>query len=223
MIKIVKALVSAVVVAGLALVGTVVYINQSLPGRSLDDAAVKVLVSKDLSAGHGSGVVLKGGYILTAAHVVAGADTVMINGTVAQVLWYNESRDIALLRAPLGKHPTREIACRAPIVGEEIWASGFPGELGKAGEFGPITSRGVVSSKVIKSAFPNGALYEHFITDAVGARGLSGSAVVDRYGQVLGIYVAMFGDANQNLGLFQKNGYGAIIPSQSFCTMTMKA
>lgn len=98
------------------------------------------------STGHGSGVHIGNGYILTAAHVVAGDQTVKVmashNGEEpADVLWVNKAHDVALLRSSsLQGVDTSPLSCNQTGVGQSVRATGNPGSL----EF--VTSWGRVGS-----------------------------------------------------------------------------
>src|SRR5690606_41114688 len=84
------------------------------------------------STGHGSGVGVGDGIIVTAAHVVGEDKSVKVKSETGEiydgeVLWASEAYDIAFVRvkdAPtIGKAP---IVCREPIPGEEITIRGNP-------------------------------------------------------------------------------------------------
>ena len=76
------------------------YANPGLPTYQPTDATVVKVVLKQ---GHGSGVHIGGGYVLTAAHVVKGVNKVTLKtkdgkAREADVLWANTDYDVALLR-----------------------------------------------------------------------------------------------------------------------------
>jgi S1-C subfamily serine protease len=192
--------------------------------RKQDDAAVKVIVKGKNGSGHGSGVVLKDGYVLTAAHVVADKDgerKVTVNGVDATILWASDPYDVALLQVSsgIGLRGSREIGCRDLSVGERLWTSGYPMDLP-----GPVTSSGLVSSRTGK--LKDNQWREFVTTDMVMTGGISGAGVLDTSGQVVGISVGNFGnwiasDFGESAG-FIPVGYNVIIPSTTICKLLMR-
>lgn len=91
-------------------------------------AVVEVIDGK----GHGSGVHIGNGYVVTAAHVVGDNKSMTLKspdgGTQeAEVLWRNKTYDVALMRAAdPDKLGTAHLACRTPKAGELISAKGNP-------------------------------------------------------------------------------------------------
>lgn len=120
-------------------------VAQALPGGM--KAALAGTVFVEHGGGTGSGVVLSAdGFVLTAAHVVAGAGPVKVrtqNGTSveAEVVALDPRQDVALVRMP-GSEWVCLPTARAPAdVGTELYAVGSP--LGEALEFS--VSKGIVS------------------------------------------------------------------------------
>jgi len=92
------------------------------------DSMVKVMTE----TGHGSGVHIGGGLVLTAEHVVQDLKSVRLKLTNSQiiradVLWTSPASDVALVRA---EYPHRmasaRVDCRPLVVGEEISIYGNP-------------------------------------------------------------------------------------------------
>jgi S1-C subfamily serine protease len=90
----------------------------------------KILVGK----GHGSGVYIGSNLVLTAAHVVAGADDGKItvkteSGNIldGEVLWSSKARDVSLIRVSgvFGLSPA-VLSCTTPKIGDAIHARGNP-------------------------------------------------------------------------------------------------
>lgn len=84
----------------------------------------------NVALGHGSGVAIGNGLVLTAAHVVGDAATVKLkaeNGREisADVLWTNKAHDVALLRVAEDV-ATADLNCRMPKRGQTIVAAGSP-------------------------------------------------------------------------------------------------
>jgi S1-C subfamily serine protease len=85
--------------------------------------------------GHGSGVYIGKGLVLTAGHVASNDEPlkVVANGTnyAAKVLWVNKEHDLALLEIPTDAPiKAAKLACREPIVGERIFSEGSPLNVG---------------------------------------------------------------------------------------------
>ncbi len=135
--------------------------------------------------GHGSGVHIGGGYVLTAAHVVEGAGALTLKtdrgeSLAAELLWANTRYDIALLRVPGATIAARRLRCADPAPGEPVSAAGNPLSLefvtffGHAG--GPARSMGDWPVAVP--------------LDLTVAPGMSGGPLLDGSGRVAGIVVA---------------------------------
>ncbi|MGA2865372.1 MAG: DegQ family serine endoprotease [Verrucomicrobiota bacterium] len=141
----------------------------------------------------GSGVIVStDGYILTASHVVAGADSVKValatgeKAFDAKVIGTDPPTDIAVLkieaRSPL--HPITIADSDKLEVGDMVLAVGNPFAVGQTVTLGII------------SALERGGLgisgYENFIqTDAAINPGNSGGALVDAQGRLVGINAAI--------------------------------
>ncbi len=152
-----------------------------------------------IQTGSGSGVVISpDGFMITSAHVVAGAD-----GTVTaafpdrrdvdvRVVGTDPLSDIAVLRAETDTLPAAVLGDAAALqVGQLVVAIGNP--LG----FGGSVTAGVVSAlgrALPLSAGSHGRLVENVIqTDAALNPGNSGGALVDGRGMVVGINTAVAG------------------------------
>lgn len=128
-------------------------------------------------------------YIVTAAHVIAAAQRIEIEmaGPVrvdAELLYLDEARDIAILKAPVKGTSIGIETLLAPDIGTHVCALGNPFGLGIS------LSCGVVSAVNRKAGFQP---IEDFIqTDAAINPGMSGGALVDETGQLLGMINAIF-------------------------------
>lgn len=141
---------------------------------------VKLLVN----GGHGSGVHIGDGYILSAAHVVQGGITAKLDDETeieAETLWVNEAYDIALLRLKdSSRVASVNLACRVPEINEPITARGNPLRM----EW--ITTRGWIAGAPLsvplawKSVLPMSIPL---------AGGMSGGGLFDRAGNLVGILV----------------------------------
>jgi serine protease DegQ len=150
----------------------------------------------------GSGVVVDaaGGYIVTNAHVVVGADAVTVTlgdrrDAEATVVGIDEDTDIAVLRIPAGG--LTEIAfgdSRRLRIGDFVVAIGSPFGLGQTATLGIVSATGR-SGLGIES-------YEDFIqTDAAINLGNSGGALVDVSGRLVGINTAILSPSGVSAGI----------------------
>lgn len=164
--------------------------------------------------GNGSGVILPGGYILTAAHVARiSPEAIMVtadNGestTLVDVLWMSDEYDIALLKVRDAKFlkaaSSADIACRTAEIGEDIRAEGNPFAVRFVTQWGKIGSK-VQSIGHWRQAFSIGAPL---------APGMSGGPVYDAEGRVVGI----------NVGISPVGGFYIAVPSSTACMLMGRA
>lgn len=170
---------------------------------------VKVLVGK----GHGSGVILDDGLVLTAAHVVGTEKAVSVktsNGLVVPgtVVFSSPENDVAFIRiAPiLGVEPAK-LTCVAPSLGSNIMAAGNPLSL----EF--VTSRGFVSSQPLSIGHWKSA----FVFDMTIIMGNSGGPIFDGNNDVTGIVVGVLGAGNPIAPSYI--GFGVGVPADTICDL----
>lgn len=174
-------------------------------------ATVKVM----LPAGHGSGIHIGDGYIISAAHVIGNAEEVTIklddqSEQSATVLWVNKTYDVALLRTEQTMNSAK-LSCRAPELGELVYAEGNPLNL----EF--IRTNGKVAGVTRnignwKSATP---------VDMTIIMGMSGGPVFDPGGHVIGINI---GVAIAPLGMVPSlTGIGVIVPGRTICDLLARS
>lgn len=177
------------------------------------DASV-VFVSVD--KGHGSGVHIGQGYVLTAAHVVDGATMIKLKTAdgkfrPADVLWVNKTYDIALLKTDPAGIGAATLACRYAHTGEDIRAIGNPVSL----EF--VSSYGRIAGEVRQL----GPWKSVLVTDITTVPGQSGGPVFDEGGALVGITVGVI---NVPLGISASlTGFGTIVPSQAVCDLMARA
>jgi S1-C subfamily serine protease len=183
--------------------------NQTHPG-------VKVIVGD----GHGSGVHIGGGLVITAAHVVDGFKMVRVKTeagdyTSAEVLWSAVPYDVALLQLYNARGlRTAELTCKDPDVGTRLQATGNPGAL----EF--IRTWGLVSSGV------DSHHYEHwrrtFIADITTRGGFSGGPVYDMEGRVRGIVVGVAVQATSPMAISIVS-LSYVVPGSVLCMLLGRA
>jgi len=142
--------------------------------------------------GQGSGVVLaQDGFVLTNAHVAAGAGALRIRLSGAravrgEVVGTDERTDLAVVRADAGDLPALPLSERRLRVGELVLAIGNP--LG----FERSVSVGVVSALHRNLEAARGVVLEGLVqTDAAVNPGNSGGPLVDASGAVVAVTTAM--------------------------------
>lgn len=171
-----------------------------------------VLVSDD--NGHGSGVHIGNGYILTAAHVVEDRPEMTITGSdgksvVGTVLWSNKAYDVALIRVTDHDNLSKSrLSCHAVLpIGERIEAIGNPVNLKWVHTWGRVSS----------DIGERGPWKISVLADIAIGPGMSGGPVFDRRGNVIGLAV---GISVAPLG-FTPSIYGVsyIVPSQAICAL----
>ena len=151
----------------------------------------------------GSGmVVTPDGYILTANHVVEGADEIKVGISsnkveyAAQVIGTDPQTDVAVLKIDAQNLPAITLGDSSRIeVGDAVLAIGNPLGLGQT------VTRGIVSAlgRSVPMGDANGypARYQDFIqTDAAINHGNSGGALVDAEGRLIGINDAIIEGGN---------------------------
>jgi serine protease Do len=158
----------------------------------------------------GSGVIVSSdGYILTANHVIDGADSngvrVALAGDgkefTAKVVGVDPATDVAVLKVDARDLPAITISDSDKLeVGDIVLAIGNPFGVGQTVTKGIVSGRGRTSLGINE--------YEDFIqTDAAINQGNSGGALVDAQGRLAGINTVIFSGS----GGFQ--GVGFAVPS----------
>jgi S1-C subfamily serine protease len=181
------------------------------PGAKPAMAQAFLKVSTPL--GHGAGVHIGDGYILTAAHVVGDNKAMTIEDTEgrsvsADVLWSNRGYDVALLKvAGYGNIGVAPLSCEPNYVGQKVKAYGNPMDL----DF--VHTSGEVNGKARQWA-----MWKWLVpADLVVIPGQSGGAVVDTSGRVVGITVGVM--------VFQMGltGQGFFVPATVACDLMGRA
>lgn len=156
----------------------------------------------DIQIGSGTGWVVARGKIVTANHVVAGADTILIYGPdkkpmEATVLAKDEPNDIAILSADFGTWRPQSLSlARVPTrLGSRVFTIGFPQfqVLGAAPKF----TSGEISANSGMKDDPR-----YFQISVPVQSGNSGGPLLDARGEVVGIVTSKL-DA---LGVAQRTG-----------------
>lgn len=143
----------------------------------------------------GSGVIVSGdGYILTNHHVVVNADAIIVlladgREAEAQVVGSDPETDLAVLRITLKELSPMPIGNSSQArVGDVVLAIGNPFGLGQS------VSQGIVSATGRGLGLNT---FESFLqTDAAINRGNSGGALIDAYGNLIGINTAILDETS---------------------------
>lgn len=152
--------------------------------------------------GMGSGIVIReDGYIVTNAHVVENADALVVqqnNGETleARIVGYDSQTDLAVIKVDATGLAAAQFGNSDQVkVGEKVIAIGNPRSM----EFYGTVTQGIISGlnrQITAYDQTNGSStdYMHLLqTDAAINEGNSGGALVNEYGQVIGINVAKSG------------------------------
>jgi Do/DeqQ family serine protease len=151
--------------------------------------------------GLGSGVIVSAdGYLLTNNHVIEGADQISVrlaDGREAQarLIGTDSETDIAVLKIELDRLPVVTLADSQPLqVGDLVLAIGNPFNVGQT-----------VTSGIVSALGRNGlglSTFENFIqTDAAINPGNSGGALIDAYGNLVGINTAIYSQSGGSMGI----------------------
>jgi serine protease DegS/serine protease DegQ len=148
----------------------------------------------------GSGVIVdSAGYVITNNHVIQGAEeieTVLYDGrtTQARVIGSDAETDLAVLKIDAPNLPAIAIADKTPLnVGDVVLAIGNPFGLSRTVTMGIVSALGRQLRR---------ATYEDFIqTDAAINEGNSGGALVNAYGELVGINSNLFSPSSGNIGI----------------------
>ncbi|MGN6642398.1 MAG: DegQ family serine endoprotease [Verrucomicrobiota bacterium] len=158
----------------------------------------------------GSGVIVSPeGYILTANHVVEGADPDGVKVSMAdggseisaKIVGTDPQTDVAVLKIDAQKLQPITLADSEKIeVGDVVLAIGNPFGVGQTVTMGIVSATGRTSLGIIRQGGQRG--YENFIqTDAAINQGNSGGALIDAEGRLIGINTAIFSPSGGNAGI----------------------
>ncbi len=152
----------------------------------------------------GSGVIVdSSGLILTNNHVINGADKIFVllydgRGTSAELVGTDAENDLAVLRIQLDNLTAIQLADSDKTrVGDVVLAIGNPFGVGQSVSQGIVSATGRWNVGISEDAYR-----ENFIqTDAAINPGNSGGALVDAYGNLIGINTAMLDESNASIGI----------------------
>jgi S1-C subfamily serine protease len=183
-------------------------VDAYMAAPATEAATVKVVLPK----GHGSGVHIGNGFVLTAAHVAGDASTVELKSKdgkkrQADVLWINKAYDIALLRTSPEMLPAARLSCETVKAGTAIEVIGNPLSV----EF--VTAYG----KIAGAARTAGPWKSVYVTDTTTVMGQSGGGVFAASGELVGITVGVM---SMPLGFSASlTGFGFVVPSADVCSL----
>ncbi len=149
----------------------------------------------------GSGVIFSSqGHILTNHHVIRGADAIKVflrdgRSAQAKVIGSDPETDLAVLKVDLKNLPTITLGKSEQLrIGDVVLAIGNPFGVGQTVTLGIVSATG-------RSALGINT-FENFIqTDAAINPGNSGGALVDAYGNLIGINTAIFSQTGGSVGI----------------------
>lgn len=166
------------------------------------------------SAASGSGFIISpDGYILTNFHVIEDSDSVSVSdydGKIydAKVIGYDESNDIAVLKIDAeGLSPVILGDSDNLNVGDAVVAIGNP-----LGELTFSLTTGVISAKGRKVTFSDGISMTLLQTDCAINSGNSGGALLNLYGEVIGVTNAKYSSSGSDASI---DNIGFAIPMNS--------
>lgn len=173
-----------------------------------ESATVKIFPA----SGHGSGVHIGDGFIVTAAHVVGDAKEVQLKakGGVfhkAEVLWTNKAHDIALLRTSSVGLGTAHLSCGSAKSGDPITAYGNPLGIEFVAAYG----------KIAGEPRETGPWKSVYVTDITTVMGQSGGGTFADNGDLIGITVGVMAAPIGASGSLV--GYGFVVPSTAVCEL----
>ncbi len=173
-----------------------------------ESATVKIFPA----SGHGSGVHIGDGFIVTAAHVVGDAKEVQVKAKggenrKADVLWVNKAYDIALLRTSSAGLGAAKLSCRAVKAGDPIVAYGNPLKIEFVAAYG----------KIAGEPRETGPWKSVYVTDITTVMGQSGGGAFADNGYLIGITVGVMAAPIGFSGSLV--GYGFVVPSIAVCEL----
>ncbi len=152
----------------------------------------------------GSGIIIsEDGFILTNAHVVDGAKGISVkfyDGTSeeAKIIGLDRKSDLAVISVDRDGLATAEIGeSSSLVVGEEVAVAGAGGGFENTVTYGHVTGL----DREIETDYITSAEVRCIQTDAALNPGNSGGALVNMYGQVVGVAVALMNhETYENIG-----------------------
>ena len=176
----------AIFVASLVLLVSILAFTGSLTPKPLASASLFI----GTKTGHGSGIHIGNGYVITAEHVVDGSKQSEIKAIAddgrelsVRILWASKEFDLALLSINGSGLESRAIECIDPLPGDLITALGSPLDL----RFQQMAGR--VSGPV--TVIPTLGTVQPL--DIALGPGMSGGGILNASGKIVGISRAIAG------------------------------
>ncbi len=203
---------SAVFVAAMVGLFVAIFVDFGHPDPAPKSATVKVF----MASGHGSGVHIGNGFVLTAAHVANNSSAekpLRIKAETgeeqqATVLWVNASYDVALLRVDdTSKLGASQLSCSPVERGAAIRAEGNPGDIEFVHTWGHV-------SGVSRARLP---WYQAIVTDITIVPGMSGGPIYDDRDRVIGLSIGvMLSPSGYSMSMV---GITYAVPGPTICSL----
>ncbi len=165
--------------------------------------------SERMQSSLGSGVIMnEAGYILTNHHVIAGATEILVSmhdgrEMPAQLIGSDAEVDLAVLKVNLMNLPFIRIADKTPVnIGDVVLAIGNPFGVGQTVTMGIISALG-------RNQLGLNTYEDYIQTDAAINPGNSGGALINAFGELVGINSAIYSKSGGSQGI------GFAIPANS--------
>ena len=176
----------------------------SLPGPLLNDPFFKryfAQPSAEIAPRRGSGVIMSPqGYIVTNHHLIRGSDEIRVmlqdgREAKATVFGIDPDTDLAVLKVALAQLPVIAVnKARPPRVGDVVLAVGNPFGVGQTVTLGIVSATG--RSRIGLNTFE-----DSIQTDAAINPGNSGGALINPFGELVGINTAIYSDSGGSQGI----------------------
>ncbi len=149
----------------------------------------------------GSGVIISpSGYVVTNNHVIAGADQIKValgdgRESVANVVGTDPETDLALLYIDMPNLPSITLASSDNLrTGDVVLAIGNPFGVGQT------VTKGIISA-LGRHQMNLSSFVDYIQTDAAINPGNSGGALINAFGDLIGINTAIFSESGTSLGI----------------------
>lgn len=180
-----------------------------------DPMAASVVRVDLFDGGHGSGVNIGGGIVLTAGHVGKGQKSVAIkdsNGIVhaADVLWVNEAYDVAALKYDGTDIESAHLSCRTTSIGEQVVAAGSPGQEDNI----------YIPGVIVSNERASGPWTVVVVASLAATGGISGGPVYAADGDVIGLVVGGqigYVPRENNEYNLSQTGLAYVVPASAIC------
>lgn len=178
------------------------------PKAKLPGSVVKL----SLDGGHGSGVHIGNGYILTAAHVVGDEKELKLKTDtgvegVVEVIWSAKAYDIALVHTET-KLSTSRITCHNTPNGTNVEARGNPGDQEFISTWGRVGGQNIFGESPWRVAE---------VVSMTIVPGMSGGGLFNEDGALVGILVGVMSKGSVFASSLM--GIGYVVPMRAVCGM----